>query len=87
MKHKHPPLCPVVHMPLADKFNQPVCINLKDHNESWILNIFDSVTKYSAVCLISSEHQDEIVAGIYLIQIAPSLSKKVLNSLMTNAGR
>lgn len=48
---------------------------------------FLTVTKYSAVCLISSEHQDEIVAGIYLIQIAPSLSKKVLNSLMTNAGR
>lgn len=57
---------------LADKFKQVVCIDLRDHvhNEYWILHMSDSVTKYSAACLISCKHQDEIVQEIYFIWTA-----------------
>lgn len=67
MKYKHPPLHPVMGLPLADKVNQLLCIDLKDHvhNNSWIL-----YTIYSNRNLISSKHQDAIVQGIFLMWIA-----------------
>ena len=63
---------PIVGMPLADKFNQVVCMDLKEHihNESWILHMIDSATRYSVACLIKTKHQDEIVRNIYLMWIA-----------------
>ncbi len=54
LKRKLPPLRPVVGLPLANVFNDVVCMDLKEHihNKTWILHIIDSVTKYSAACLI-----------------------------------
>ena len=72
MKHKRAPLRPVVGMPLAEKFNQVVCMDLKEHvhNESWILHMIDSATRYSAACLVFSKKQDEIIRNIYLMWIS-----------------
>ena len=69
LKRKPPPLRPVVGLPLANVFNDVVCMDLKEHihNKSWILHIIDSATKYSAACLISSKHQDVIVSCIFRI--------------------
>ena len=68
MKLRRPPLQPVVGLPMANRFNDVVCMDLKEHihNKSWILHIIDSATKYSAACLISSKQQDVIVRCIYL---------------------
>ena len=68
MKLRRPPLRPVVGLPMANRFNDVVCMDLKEHihNKSWILHIIDSATKYSAACLISSKQQDVIVRCIYL---------------------
>ena len=57
---------------LADKFNQVVCMDLKEykHNESWILHLIDSATRYSAACLVRTKHQDEIIRNIYLMWIS-----------------
>ena len=67
LKFKRAPLRPVVGLPLADKFNQVVCMDLKEfvHNESWILHLIDSATRYSAARLIYSKKQDVIVQNIY----------------------
>ena len=69
---KPPPLRPVVGMPLSDKFNQVVCVDLKEfvHNESWILHLIDSATRYSMACLVFSKQKDEIVENIYRMWIA-----------------
>ena len=50
LKRKPPPLRPVVGLPLANVFNDVVCMDLKEHrhHKSWILHIIDSATKYSA---------------------------------------
>ena len=71
MKLRLPPLRPIVGLPLADTFNDVVCMDLKEyiHNQSWILHMIDSATKYTAACLISSKHQDTIVRSIYMIWI------------------
>ena len=39
MKFKHPLLRPFVRLPLASRFSQIVCMDLKEHvhNESWIV--------------------------------------------------
>ena len=69
---KKPPLKPIVGLPLADRFNQVVCMDLKEykHNELWILHLIDSATRYSAACLISTKHQDEVLRNIYLMWIS-----------------
>ena len=61
-----PPLPPVVGSTLANNFNHVIYMNLKEHirNESWILNLTDAATRYSAACLISTKHQDEIMSQI-----------------------
>ena len=71
-RFSHPPLRPVVGMPLANRFNEVVCMDLKEyvHNESWNFHIMYSATRYSAACLIRTKHQDEIVRNIYKMWIA-----------------
>ena len=70
-KYKRAPLKPVVGLPLADRFNQVVCMDLKEyiHNKVWILHLIDGATRYSAACLITTKHQDEILRNIYLMWI------------------
>ena len=69
---KKAPLRPIVGLPLADRFNQVVCMDLKEykHNEIWILHLIDSATRYSAACLITTKRQDEIVKNIYMMWIS-----------------
>lgn len=57
MRYKYVPLCPVVALLMADKFNQIVCMDLKEyiHNKTWILHIIDSAPRYSATCLVFSK--------------------------------
>ena len=71
MKLRRPSLRPIVGLSLADTFNDVVCMDLKEHihNQSWILHMIDSATKYTAACLISNKHQDTIVRSIYMIWI------------------
>ena len=51
MKFKYPSLCPIVGLSLTSRFNQVVCMDLKEHvhNESWIIHLIDSVTRYSVL--------------------------------------
>ena len=72
LTHKRVPPRPVVGMPLADNFNQVVCMDLKQHiyNKSWILHLIDSATRYSAACLVSSKDPDEIIMNIFQMWIA-----------------
>ena len=69
---KRAPLKPIVALPLSDRFNQVVCMDLKEykHNEIWILHLIDSATRYSAACLITTKHQDEVLRNIYLMWIS-----------------
>ena len=71
-KFKRPPLRPVVGLPLADDFNQVVCMDLKEHvhNKSWLLHLIDAKTRYSAAVIITSKHQDVIIENIFLMWIA-----------------
>ena len=71
-KYKRAPLRPVVGLPLADRFNQVVCMDLKEyiHNKVWILHLIDGATRYSAASLITTKHQDEILRNIYLMWIS-----------------
>ena len=71
-KFKHPLSRPVVGLPLADNFNQILCLDLKEyiHNKVWILHLIDTATRYSAACLIRTKHPDEIIRRVYLIWVA-----------------
>lgn len=64
------PLDPVAALPMADKFNQVMCTDVKEHihNKTGILHMTDSATRYSAACLVSFKRQ-EICAKIYQMSI------------------
>ena len=70
--HKKPSLKPVVCMPLAAKFNEVICMDLKEFtkNKIWILHLIDAGTRYSAACLINTKRKDVIVACIFRMWIA-----------------
>ena len=61
-KYKKAPLRPIVGMRLADKFNQVVCMDLKEyiHNKCWILHLIDSATRYSDATLITTKQSKRI---------------------------
>lgn len=72
LKFKRPSLRPIVTVPIASKFNEVVCMDLKEHmhNQSWILHLIDAATRYSAACLVFSKKADEIISSIFSIWIA-----------------
>ena len=71
-KFKKPPLRPVVSLPLADRFNQLVSMDLKEIKASklWILHLIDAASRYSAACLIKTKKKDVVVAQIFKIWIS-----------------
>ena len=71
-QYKKVPLRLAVSLPLADGFNQVVCMDLKEyvHNVKWILHILDSAARYSAACIIESKHKNVIVKNLFRMWIA-----------------
>ena len=51
------PLRPVVGLTLGNRFNDTVCLDLKEHghNQYWILHLIDTFTRYSAHRLIKTK--------------------------------
>ena len=70
--NQHESLYLVVVVPKADKFNQIVCMDLKEHiqNKTWILYMTDSASRHLAACLVFSKQQDEIVQTIQQMWIS-----------------
>ena len=71
-QYKKAPLRPAVGFPLADDFNQIVCMDLKEyvHNVKLILHLLDSATRYSSACIIESKHKNVIVKNVFRMWIA-----------------
>ena len=72
LEFKRPKLRPIVAFPLGNKFNDVVCLDLKEivHNKSYILHLIDSTTRYSAAKVIYSKNQNEIIQAVFSIWIA-----------------
>ena len=62
-KYKNAPLQPAVGLPLAEKFNDIACMDLKEfqHHKSRILHIIDAAIRYSAACLIQMKRKEVVV--------------------------
>ena len=72
LEYKHQPLRPVVTLPISSKFNEVVCMDLKEfiHNKCWILHMIDSKTRYSAATLVSNKKSATIIKAVYRIWIS-----------------
>ena len=68
-KYRQAKLKPAVSLPLADKFNQVVCLDLKEINikktHYWILHLIDASTRYSAARLITTKKKEVIVNKLF----------------------
>lgn len=71
LRFKKAPLRPVVGLPLGNRFNHTVCMDLKEfiHNEVWILHLIDAATRYSAATLIKTKKKEEIIKNIFMMWI------------------
>ena len=69
-RFRRPPLRPAVGLPVADRFNQVVSMDLKEHERGkWILHMIDTATHYSAGCLINTKDKDVVVSKIFQIWV------------------
>ena len=69
-KYRKPPLRPVVGYPLAQNFNEVVCMDLKQIEPSlWILHLIDAATRYSSACLVKNKRKETIISSIFQIWI------------------
>ena len=72
VKYKRPFHRPIVCLPLADRFNQVFCMDLKEfqHHQSWIFHLIDAASRYSVACIINSKKKELILQKIFRFWIA-----------------
>ena len=71
-KFRRPPLRPAVGLPLGSRFNDCVCMDLKElvHGQSWIILLIDSATRYCAARIIHSKRQDVIIQAVFMCWVS-----------------
>ena len=62
--HK-PGFKPVVSMPLAEKFNEVVAMDLKIFESSLILHLVDHVQRFSAAAFVKPKDKNEIIKHLF----------------------
>ena len=81
-KYKKPFLKPVVGFPLAQDFNQVVCMDLKEIEKGklWFLHMIDAATRYTVATIVQSKRKEVIVEKIFSSWIAYFGAPKKLHS-------
>ena len=69
-KYGGTPIKPAVSLPLASKFNELVCLDLKEvtslaKGKMWILHAIDALSKYSAARIVKTKKPEEIVSKMF----------------------
>ena len=67
LKFRKPPLRPVVGLPLAHDFNEVVCMDLKEleNTKLWMLHLIDAATRYSGASLIKTKRAEVIINNVF----------------------
>ena len=64
-RHKRPVPRPVVAVPMAEKFNDLVAMDLKSYNNIYFLVMVDYATRFCAAEVIADKKPDTIVKAIF----------------------
>ena len=64
IRHSKTPARPVVSMPMSDKFNKVVCIDLKDWEGKWILHMIDMYSRFTQSVWVSRKKSQNILDAI-----------------------
>ena len=70
IRHKRSSPAPDVCLPLADKFNELVCMDLKMIDNTWVLHCIDYLTRFSAAHVLKNKSAEEIIEKFSLIWIS-----------------
>ena len=67
LKYRKPKPRPVVFFPKGQRFNDVVCLDLKEvvNNKLWMLHLVDCATRYTVACLIDTKRKDLVVTRIF----------------------
>jgi hypothetical protein len=78
------PSRPVVAMPMASRFNEKVCIDLKKWRDRWILHMIDMWSRFSVSVFISRKQPSEVIDKIMTCWIGSAFG--VMESLLSDNG-
>jgi hypothetical protein len=81
-KYRRPKSKPIVAFPKAERFNQHICMDLKEviKGKLWILHLIDSATRYTAATLINTKKKDVVVYQICRIWLSYFGSPRKIHS-------
>ena len=63
-RHSRAPSRPVVALPMASRFNEKVCMDLKKWRGKWILHLIDMWSRFSVSVFISRKHPSNVIDKI-----------------------
>ena len=69
IKHQRAHPRPKVCLPLAERFNEVVAMDLKMIGDTWVLHCIDYVTRFSAASVIQSRNPEELIDKFFKIWI------------------
>ena len=65
LRYRNTPRRPVVGLPVASKFNQTVCMDIKFINNHPVIHLIDALTRYSAAGVLPSKEPKGIINFIF----------------------
>lgn len=83
-RFKKSPSKPVVAMPMATRFNQKVCMDLKQWRNQWILHLIDMWSRFSISVFINRKRPSDIIDKIMTCWIGASFG--VMEAIVSDNG-
>ena len=75
---------PAVALPLASRFNERVCMDLKKWRGKWILHMIDMFSRFSVSVFIDRKRPSEVINKVFLCWIGAGFG--VMESMLTDNG-
>lgn len=82
--YKRTPDRPSVAMPMASRFNEKVCMDLKKWGDKWILHMIDMFTRFSVSVFISRKRPSDVIDKVMKCWVGAGFG--VMQAVLTDNG-
>ena len=83
-RHGKTPSRPVVALPMASKFNEKVCMDLKKWKGRWILHLIDMWSRFSVSVFIDRKHPSQVIDKIMQNWVGAGFG--IMGAMLTDNG-
>ena len=82
--YKKTPSRPVVALPMASRFNEKVCMDLKKWGDQWILHMIDMFSRFSVSVFLSRKRPSDVIDKVMTCWVGAGFG--VMETLFTDNG-